>query len=57
MLLIGGWSVLVLTMEHSHKVTFIVFLLVNFLAWHMVEAYHWRLFMNSEESKEGESTQ
>jgi len=35
-------------------VTFIVTLVINFLAWHGVEAYYWPLFMARSTQKTGE---
>lgn len=42
MLLIGGWVVLMATSENIPLIPFISSLLINFLAWHMSEAYHIR---------------
>lgn len=42
MLLIGGWVVLMATSENIPLIPFIASLLINFLAWHMSEAYHIR---------------
>jgi hypothetical protein len=44
-ILLGGWAVVLLQANVLDKVTFIVTLLINFLAWHGVEAYYWPLFM------------
>jgi len=42
MILIGGWVVLMATSENVPLIPFISSLLINFLAWHMSEAYHIR---------------
>ena len=55
-LLLGGWAVWLLTAGTLDKVTFIVILLINFLAWHGVEAYYWRLFMAGNGQEQGENS-
>jgi len=54
--LIGSWAVFLLQTGVLSKVTFIVILLINFLAWHGVEAYYWRLFMAGNGLKQGENS-
>jgi len=44
-ILLGIWIVILIKAGTLDKVTFIVILLINFLAWHGVEAYYWPLFM------------
>jgi len=53
--LLGGWAVLLIRSGVLDKVTFIVILLINFLAWHGVEAYYWRLFMAGNGQGKGEN--
>lgn len=55
-ILIGAWAAIMITGPDIDKVTFIVTLLINFLAMHMTEAYHWPLFMGGGESKNGDET-
>ncbi len=55
-ILIGGWAVVLLQADVLDKVTFIVTLLINFLAWHGVEAYYWPLFMAGNGQKDGENS-
>ena len=43
--LMGIWSTILLKAGALDNVTFIVILVINFLAWHGVEAYYWPLFM------------
>ena len=54
-LLIAIWVSVLVNSEFIDKMTFIVILLINFLAWHGVEAYYWPLFMAGEREKKGDS--
>ena len=42
---IGPWIVIIDAKAEINITIFILSLLTNFLAWHMVEAYHWPLFL------------
>jgi len=53
--LLGLWAVILLNAGALHKMTFIVMLLINFLAWHGVEAYYWPLFMAGNGQENGEN--
>ena len=53
-ILLGVWSAILVKAGNLDNVTFIVILVINFLAWHGVEAYYWRLFMARETQKTGE---
>jgi len=54
--LLGIWSVILMKAGTLDNVTFIVMLLINFLAWHGVEAYYWPLFMARSTQKTGENS-
>ena len=54
-ILLGVWAVILINSGTLDRVTFIVILLINFLAWHGVEAYYWPLFMASNAHREGEN--
>ena len=43
-ILLGIWSAILVKAGTLDNVTFIVTLVINFLAWHGVEAYYWQLF-------------
>ncbi|MCF7807923.1 MAG: hypothetical protein K9M49_03785 [Candidatus Marinimicrobia bacterium] len=55
-ILLGLWAAILLNSGTLHKVTFIVILLINFLAWHGVEAYYWPLFMTRQAQENGEKS-
>jgi len=55
-ILLGIWSVFLMKAGTLDNVTFIVMLLINFLAWHGVEAYYWSLFMARSAQKTGENS-
>ncbi|MCF7823556.1 MAG: hypothetical protein K9N35_05230 [Candidatus Marinimicrobia bacterium] len=55
-ILLGAWAAMLLNAKTLHNVTFIVILLLNFLAWHGVEAYYWPLFMGRSGQADGENT-
>ncbi len=55
-ILIGVWAVILINAGTLDKVTFIVILLINFLAWHGVEAYYWPLFIASNRHADGENS-
>ncbi len=55
-ILLGTWVVILLKAGTLHMVTFIVILLINFLAWHGVEAYYWPLFMARDGQNKGENS-
>ena len=55
-LAMGIWAVILLNGGALDKVTFIVILLINFLAWHGVEAYYWPLFTAGSIPKAGENS-
>ncbi len=55
-ILLGIWSVFLIQAGTLHTMTFIVMLVINFLAWHGVEAYYWRLFMGVDRQKTGENS-
>lgn len=44
-LLVGIWLFIFIPRPDIQRVVFTISLLVNFLAWHVVEAYHWPLFL------------
>ncbi len=52
--LLGAWATLLIKAGNLDNVIFIVMLVINFLAWHGVEAYYWRLFMADTGQKQGE---
>ncbi len=54
--LLGAWAVILVKAGTLHLMTFIVILVINFLAWHGVEAYYWRLFMLGEVQNTGENS-
>ncbi|NQV30470.1 MAG: hypothetical protein HQ508_06250 [Candidatus Marinimicrobia bacterium] len=54
-ILLGLWAVIIINSGTLDKVTFIVILLINFLAWHGVEAYYWPLFMTANAQRKGEN--
>ncbi|MCF7825015.1 MAG: hypothetical protein K9N29_00055 [Candidatus Marinimicrobia bacterium] len=54
--LLGLWSVILVKAGTLDNVTFIVMLVINFLAWHGVEAYYWPLFMARDAQKTGENS-
>ncbi len=54
-ILLGVWAVILINSGTLDMVTFVVILLINFLAWHGVEAYYWPLFMASNAQREGEN--
>ena len=53
-ILLGIWSAILVKAGTLDNVTFIVTLVINFLAWHGVEAYYWPLFMARSPQKTGE---
>jgi len=53
-ILLGIWSAILVKAGTLDNVTFIVTLVINFLAWHGVEAYYWPLFMARSAQKTGE---
>ena len=53
-ILLGVWAAILVKAGTLDNMTFIVILVINFLAWHGVEAYYWRLFMARETQKTGE---
>ncbi|MBT3632605.1 MAG: hypothetical protein HN633_11035 [Candidatus Marinimicrobia bacterium] len=55
-LLLGLWIVILIKSGTIDNVTFIVILLINFLAWHGVEAYYWPLFMAGNGHAKGENS-
>ncbi len=55
-ILLGIWAVILINAGTLDKMTFIVLLLINFLAWHGVEAYYWPLFMAGNGQKNGENS-
>ena len=55
-ILLGMWAAILLNAETLHKMTFVVILLINFLAWHGVEAYYWPLFMGEDREEIGEKS-
>ena len=55
-ILLGLWAAILLNAGTLHKMTFIVLLLINFLAWHGVEAYYWPLFMTRQAQQNGENS-
>lgn len=54
-ILLGIWAIFHINTGVMDKMTFIVMLLINFLAWHGVEAYYWRLFMLGNGHQKGEN--
>jgi len=54
--LLGVWSAILVKAGTLDNVTFIVMLVINFLAWHGVEAYYWPLFMARSAQKTGENS-
>jgi len=54
--LLGLWSAILVKAGTLDNVTFIVMLVINFLAWHGVEAYYWPLFMARGAQKTGENS-
>ena len=54
--LLGAWAVILIKAGTFDKMTFIVILLINFLAWHGVEAYYWPLFMAGNGQVKGEKS-
>ena len=55
-ILLGAWIVILVKSGNLNLMTFIVTLLINFLAWHGVEAYYWRLFTLANGQKTGENS-
>ena len=55
-ILLGIWSAILVKAGTLDNVTFIVTLVINFLAWHGVEAYYWPLFMARSAQKTGENS-
>ena len=55
-ILLGMWAAILLNAGTLHKMTFVVILLTNFLAWHGVEAYYWPLFMAEDREEKGENS-
>ena len=55
-ILLGIWAVILINAGTLDKMTFIVLLLINFLAWHGVEAYYWPLFMAGNGHAKGENS-
>ena len=55
-ILLGLWAAILLNAGTLHKMTFVVILLINFLAWHGVEAYYWPLFMGEDREEIGEKS-
>ncbi|MEA3286422.1 MAG: hypothetical protein U9Q77_03475 [Candidatus Marinimicrobia bacterium] len=55
-ILLGIWAVILINAGTLDKMTFIVTLLINFLAWHGVEAYYWPLFMAGNRHAKGEKS-
>jgi len=55
-ILLGSWAAILLNAGTLDKVTFVVILIVNFLAWHGVEAYYWPLFMAKDREEIGENS-
>jgi hypothetical protein len=53
-ILLGVWAAILVKAGTVDNVTFIVSLVINFLAWHGVEAYYWPLFMTGSTQKTGE---
>ena len=54
-ILLGLWAVILINSGTLDTVTFIVIMLINFLAWHGVEAYYWPLFMTGNAQRKGEN--
>lgn len=54
-ILIGLWVVLMVTSENIEQLPFISSLLINFLAWHLSEAYHIRPLLEQVVSENLES--
>ncbi len=54
--LLGIWAAILISAGTLDKMTFIVTLLINFLAWHGVEAYYWSLFMARNGHLKGENS-
>ncbi len=55
-ILLGIWAVILINAGTLDKMTFIVTLLINFLAWHGVEAYYWPLFIARNTQAKGENS-
>ncbi|NQV15915.1 hypothetical protein HQ531_10700 [bacterium] len=55
-ILLGIWAAFQIEAGVLDKMTFIVILLINFLAWHGVEAYYWPLFMAGNGQDKGENS-
>ena len=55
-ILLGAWAVILVKAGTLDIMTFIVILVINFLAWHGVEAYYWRLFMLGDAQNTGENS-
>ena len=55
-ILLGIWSAILVKAGTLDNVTFIVTLVINFLAWHGVEAYYWPLFMAGNGHAKGENS-
>ena len=55
-ILLGIWAAILVKAGTLDNVTFIVTLVINFLAWHGVEAYYWPLFMARSTQKTGENS-
>ncbi|NQT63697.1 MAG: hypothetical protein HQ556_12110 [Candidatus Marinimicrobia bacterium] len=55
-IMLAIWIVILIKSGTMDNVTFIVILLINFLAWHGVEAYYWPLFMADNGPAKGENS-
>ncbi len=55
-ILLGLWAAILINAGTLDKMTFIVILLINFLAWHGVEAYYWPLFRAGNGQENGEKS-
>jgi len=55
-ILLGVWSAILVKAQTLDNVTFIVMLVINFLAWHGVEAYYWPLFRERDTQNTGENS-
>lgn len=55
-ILLGLWAAILLKAGTLHNMTFVVIMLINFLAWHGVEAYYWPLFMAGNGHVNGEKS-
>jgi len=55
-ILLGVWAAILVKAGTLDNMTFIVILVINFLAWHGVEAYYWPLFMARGTQNTGENS-